>query len=171
MLLLKAWIKLDADILRLDKFVFQTYLSAYADLSWIMSTDGLASSTRDSLRLPRSFLALSFSRGRTWSKVLEIPYHQNSVIWIVAFCWSLNSKNHHAFACRPIHGQELWGPCSLRAACFQTLFILGPTKLHNKLHHAGFPCVSGKYKLVHHRGKAASCSDTRSLFSCSLSRS
>ena len=53
---------------------------------------------------------------------------------------------------RTLHGQELWGPCSLRVACFQTLFKRGPTKLHNKLHHAGFPCVSGKYKLVHHRG-------------------
>ena len=53
---------------------------------------------------------------------------------------------------RIIHVQGMWGPCSLRAACFQTLFIPGPTKLHNKLHHAGFPCVSGKYKLVHHRG-------------------
>ena len=105
MLLLKAWIKLNADILRLDKFVFQTYLCAYADLSWIMSRDGLTSSTRDSLRLPRSFLALSFSRSRTWSKVLEIPYDQKSVIWIVAFCWSPNSKNHYAFACRPIHSQ------------------------------------------------------------------
>ena len=114
---------------RITQFIevgIQTYLSAYADISWIMNTDGVASSTRDSLRLPRSFLALSFSRGKTWSKVLVIPYHKNSVIWIVAFCWSLNSKNHHAFACRPIHVQKLWSPCSLP----------GPTKFHNTLHHA-----------------------------------
>ena len=42
-MLLKAWIKLDADILRLEKQDFLAYLPAYADLWWIMVRDGLAS--------------------------------------------------------------------------------------------------------------------------------